>query len=434
MKFTRRPTLLAPSTSLALLGALVLAAVPRMASAQGCPAVEDEQVSSSWLPGSGASRFRGNLYEVTQPGVVLTSYDIYLDAPAGANLSWVVWVGDGTDGATEFTIADQTATGGQAGGYQWVSSPDFDLDLEVGKVYGFSVHFSSAEAVGYEYANTTFPQSVSFGHITAGIMLDDLDFYTGSYTYAELDNPTQQYRMRLHTLNDASIDTDSDGDPDCTDLDDDDDGDPDTSDCAELDSTIFNGAPEDCDGVDSDCSGDLAVDEQEESSWLQSSAASRFRGNIYSVTSPVFLTSYELYLDAPVDANLSWVVWEGDAAESGTTFTIADQTATAGQAGGFQWVSSPDFDLYLEPGKAYGFSVHISDDSDVGYQFASTTFPQPVSFGAIEAGLSLNGIDFYTWSYGYDDLVTPSLHYRMRVHTVAEEPDTCGVGDDDTGD
>ena len=61
-------------------------------------------------------------------------------------------------------------------------------------------------------------------------------------------------------LVDGFTDTDGDGDPDCNDLDDDDDGDPDATDCAPLDATIFNGAVEYCDAIDSDCDGSL-VDE-----------------------------------------------------------------------------------------------------------------------------------------------------------------------------
>jgi len=62
------------------------------------------------------------------------------------------------------------------------------------------------------------------------------------------------------SLVDEFPDFDGDGTPNCTDLDDDDDGDPDATDCADLDPTIHSAAAETCDSVDSDCDGDL-VDE-----------------------------------------------------------------------------------------------------------------------------------------------------------------------------
>ena len=58
-------------------------------------------------------------------------------------------------------------------------------------------------------------------------------------------------------LVDGYDDGDGDGSPDCFDEDDDGDGDPDVHDCAPLDPAIFTGAVEACDGIDSDCDGDL---------------------------------------------------------------------------------------------------------------------------------------------------------------------------------
>ena len=58
-------------------------------------------------------------------------------------------------------------------------------------------------------------------------------------------------------LVDGDPNFDGDLEPDCIDLDDDNDTDPDTSDCNDADASIYTGAPELCDTIDSDCDGDL---------------------------------------------------------------------------------------------------------------------------------------------------------------------------------
>ncbi|HEY5922584.1 MAG TPA: MopE-related protein, partial [Kofleriaceae bacterium] len=59
------------------------------------------------------------------------------------------------------------------------------------------------------------------------------------------------------SLVDGFTNTDGDAQPDCVDADDDNDTADDTADCAPLDATIYPGAAEACDMIDSDCNGSL---------------------------------------------------------------------------------------------------------------------------------------------------------------------------------
>ena len=56
---------------------------------------------------------------------------------------------------------------------------------------------------------------------------------------------------------DTFADLDTDDIPDCVDTDDDDDGDPDTTDCDDTNAAIYAGAAELCDAIDSNCDGSL---------------------------------------------------------------------------------------------------------------------------------------------------------------------------------
>ena len=86
----------------------------------------------------------------------------------------------------------------------------------------------------------------------------DPDFFAGAPEYCDpFDHDCDG------SLVDGYPDLDADGEPDCIDPDDDGDGSDDEADCAPLDATVFPGATEACDDLDTDCDGNL-VDEFED--------------------------------------------------------------------------------------------------------------------------------------------------------------------------
>ena len=150
------------------------------------------------------------------------------------------------------TIADSAFADG-------VTDVGIDLELESGAV---AVHEGTAVPVLADGGATVSTLSISLQALDSDddgdpdtTDCDDANFtiYTGAPELCDAVDSDCDGSL----VDGTDPDFDTDGQPDCIDLDDDEDGDPDATDCEPLDASIFTGQLEFCDAIDSDCDGDL---------------------------------------------------------------------------------------------------------------------------------------------------------------------------------
>ncbi|MCO4770199.1 MAG: putative metal-binding motif-containing protein [Deltaproteobacteria bacterium] len=139
------------------------------------------------------------------------------------------------------------------------------------------------------------------------------------------------------------------------------DGDGDLSlicdDCDDDDSTVFPGAAELCDGLDSNCNGIAGevVSALPPTDWMSNANPNRTRGSRWLVSEDETLTHLRAWLNAPEGSAIEWRVYVGPTPDGPWTLSQSLPDTTTGSGSG--WHVSPPFDYPLVAGGSYATTV-----------------------------------------------------------------------------
>jgi len=205
-----------------------------------------EQVDVSLSPTvsfSGSDRLRGNLFSASS-AATLRSFEMYLDAPFGVTITWLVY--DGLAASSTLTLVDSKTSVSAGPGDRWHDSGDWQLELQPGHRYALAAYFGS-DAVEYHYsASASFPYSSSFGGHIGSVLLNGSPSVPPVLTNSDV-SITYSYAMQVYTG--GELDGDQDGSYSC-------------ADCDDSNAGLSPELLEICgDGLDQDCDGqDVSVD------------------------------------------------------------------------------------------------------------------------------------------------------------------------------
>ncbi|MCO4773092.1 MAG: proprotein convertase P-domain-containing protein, partial [Deltaproteobacteria bacterium] len=290
----------------------------------------------------GQTRTRGNKYFVTT-SVDVDTIAMYLDAPAGTTLNWVVY-----ESATElgtYTLLSTTTTTAPGGGRQWLVSDPIGTALTAGNYYVLGAHWGPT-SVGYTYeVSPALPVLAPFGELVGGASSDPDNLAVPAATYDTWGNLAQAYSVEIQALGESDIDADLS--PVC-------------DDCDDADGANFPGNAEVCDGSDNDCDdetgfGDATSEDLNNSPFTWANGS--YIGNTYTVTSSAQLLDIEAWIaDTDADAVVTAIVFAREDSADDWEFVESASIPTVPTTA--DWALSDPLEVTLIEGWEYSIGVH----------------------------------------------------------------------------
>ena len=342
---------------------------------------------------SGGTRYRGDIYLVSDAAIV-TEVQMYLDPTAQEQIEWGYYTSSTLTGT--YTLQGSVTTTASAGP-GWKSTGPIDVEVTPGDYVAFIAQWDGT--VEYWNSSESLPTTLpGFGTIERGISGGTGSTLPTSTGFSS--SSAVAYAQRVMVLPLADVDADGENALD---------------DCQDGVATNNPFAGEVCDGLDNDCDGQANFDAQilETNTTTASSTGSDIlKGNAFSVTSDVLLTSVDVFFDPQGSRPLHVGVWSRTGGTGTWTLERGVGVATSGQGGSYWPVAFDALQLVAGTEVFIGFQW----SGTAGYAFTSGV--SSPSWGT-QTGYYTNNEAAFPGD-GYTASVFSGGNYRMLINTSLE--------------
>ena len=215
------------------------------------------------------------------------------------------------------------------------------------------------------------------------------------------------------------------------------------ADCDDDDPDIYPDAKELCDGVDNNCDESLVWAPTFEWSTVtgSSSAAGRFRGDLFHAEDDALLTAFEIQLDATAGQALTWHVFERLSPED-PTFTRIHESGSVAATSALAWHGSGPLALPLQAGADYALLLSWGSPQATfswGSMLAPLAHPADTTWGALSGGVNgytsqLTDTPSFSGSTGYVTGIRVSTLNLIEEDQDEDGTIHCADCDDDDPD